>query len=286
MNDAPPTSREWLRAARARLEVAGLSATAEREARLLFEHATGVDALSAWAHPERRMDVEAHRRAEVALARRARREPLAYVLGEASFYGRSFHVEPGVLVPREDSEALIQIALELAPPGARRVVEVGVGSGCLLATLLLERRAWRGFGVDLDPLALRCTRENAERHALSARLSLWRGDALRALGTRARFDLLITNPPYVTPSELALCEPEVRAWEPSLALLAPEADPLAAYRPLIERWAASERGAVFVCEVGAGRADAVAELLRARGPSRLVVREDWGGVPRAVGAVL
>ncbi|MBL8896745.1 MAG: peptide chain release factor N(5)-glutamine methyltransferase [Planctomycetes bacterium] len=286
MNDAPPTSREWLWAARARLEIAGLSVTAEREARLLLEHASGASFLSWWAHPERRLESAALLRAEALLARRVQREPLAYVLGEASFFGRSFHVEPGVLVPREDSAALIELALELAPAGARSVVEVGVGSGCLIATLLVERPTWCGFGVDLDPLALHCTRENARRHALESRLSLWRGDSLGALCPRARFDLLISNPPYVTPSELAACEPEVRTWEPRLALLAPEADPLAAYRPLVARWAASARGTALVCEVGAGRADAVEGLLRAHGPRAIAVRADWGGVPRAVGAVL
>ncbi|MBK9383245.1 MAG: peptide chain release factor N(5)-glutamine methyltransferase [Planctomycetes bacterium] len=286
MNDAPPTSREWLWTARARLEAAGLGAAVEREARLLLEQATGTSALSWWAHPERRLEPAALQRAESLLARRERREPLAYLLGEASFFGRSFHVEPGVLVPREDSAALIELALELAPRGARSVVEVGVGSGCLLATLLLERPTWRGFGVDLEPLALRCTRTNAVRHALADRLSLWRGDALRALHPRARFDLLLSNPPYVTPSELAVCEPEVRSWEPRLALLVPEADPLATYRPLVERWAQSAPGTVLVCEVGAGRADAVAELLRAHGARTIAVRADWGGVPRAVGGVL
>lgn len=286
------TAGAWLQRARRRLAAVGLAESAEREARLLLEHASGERQLRWLARPERELAVDLLARADELLARRATREPLAYLLGTASFYGRDFEVGRGVLVPREDSAALIELALELPLPESARVLEVGVGSGCLVITLLLERPRWRGAGVDLDATALRCSRANAVRHGLTAdplsarRLALWRGDALGALRPDATFDLLLVNPPYVTPGELARCEPEVREWEPALALLVPEEDPLAPYRALAERWSRWGPGATIVCEVGAGRADEVAALLRANGAREVRVRADLGGIPRAVGAVL
>lgn len=286
MSHAPPTARQWLQEARTRLQNAGLVDDADREARHLLESASGISTLQWWADPERRLAEQIVARLEAMLIRRTAREPLAYIEQRASFYGREFFVERGVLVPREDSAALIELALDMVPASPAICVDVGVGSGCLLTTLLLERTAWRGCGIDLDGQALRCTRRNLNHYELGSRSQLWRGDLLGALSLGSDVALILSNPPYVTPSEWRACEPEVRLYEPRLALLVPEHDPLQPYRRLMEAWQQQRRGSVLICEVGAGRAEEVAALFRRGGASLVQLRADLGGVPRAVGAVI
>jgi release factor glutamine methyltransferase len=212
------------------------------------------------------------------VARRMRHEPVAYILGETEFYGRVFAVEPGVLIPRADSETVVAAALE-ACPAPRRVLDLGVGSGALLLTVLAERPGASGIGVDRSAKALEVARANAADLGLPAEMrpADWTqaGWADR-LGT---FDLILANPPYV--EEHADLAADVRDHEPAEALFAgPEG--LDDYRVLVPQLSALLiPGGVAVLEIGHAQADAVAAIA-ARAGFASEMRRDLGRRPRAV----
>lgn len=228
------------------------------------------------------------RLAELA-ARRVRREPMAYILGEREFWGLPFKVSPAVLVPRPDSETVIEVVLGLMPDRGRpwRILDLGLGSGCLLLALLREYPAARGVGLDLSLDALAVAADNARSLAVADRADLRRGDwrvpdwQHQAGGP---FDLVVANPPYIPAGAVADLMPEVRAHEPRLALDG-GADGLDAYRRIAA--AAPDLvspGGLVVVEVGQGQDVEVAGFFRAAG---LVVRGSWkdlGGIDRVVAA--
>ena len=214
------------------------------------------------------------------VVRRQRREPVAYILGQQDFLGRSFAVSPAVLIPRSDSESVVLAALAAAPD-ARRVLDLGTGSGALLPSLLAELPAARGCGVDRSGDALAIARRNAEVLGLADRIEFVRADWSEpgwhdGLG---RFDLVIANPPYVE-TDAALAA-DVRDFEPAGALFA-GADGLDDYRILIPCLPGLlAQGATAVLEIGAQQAKAVARLGEEAGFTA-TVRPDLAGRDRAV----
>ncbi len=225
----PRTAGEMLAMARAflaRREVA----EARLEGELLVAHALGLDRLRLFLELDRPVqDVELDRARDL-LVRRGRREPVAYIVGAREFYGRRFEVGPGVLVPRPETEQLVDLAREYAPelPAEPSVVDVGTGSGCLAVSLALELVGARVLAVDVSADALAYARRNAER--LGAEIELREGEGGRVLDAEVRargrgFDLLVSNPPYVRRSEREGLAPEVREHEPELALFVPDEDP-------------------------------------------------------------
>ena len=250
---------------------------ARTDAELLMAHALGVS---------RQAMLLSHMQAPVPpgfaalLARRLDHEPVAYILGDAEFYGRTFAVSPAVLIPRGDSESVIAAALAAAPQ-ARSVLDCGTGSGILLLTALAELPAARGTGIDRSTAALEIAVTNAAALGLEDRARLlcadwtepgW-GDAL------GRFDLILANPPYVEAD--AALDPSVRGREPDGALFA-GTDGLADYRVLVPQIPALlAPGGVAVIEIGASQAAAVAAIAAAAGLSAQVHR-DLGGRDRAV----
>ncbi len=246
-----------------------------REARLLAGHLLG-------AAPGVLLDVAGHidRAAFVALvARRAAREPLALITGRRGFWTLDLEVSQDTLVPRPDSEALVEAALAHAP-AARRVLDLGTGTGCLLLAVLAERPAAFGVGVDLSPAACRLAARNAAANGLAERCAFLAGDWTAALC--ARFDLILCNPPYIETAALAGLMPEVRLFEPARAL---DGGPrgLDAYGRLLPglRGLLGDRG-VAVLEVGAGQDEAVRQLAVQVGLAHLDTRADLAGVARAV----
>jgi release factor glutamine methyltransferase len=235
-------------------------------------------------------------RARDLLVRRGRREPTAYVVGKREFYKRDFQVGKGVLIPRPETEHLVDRARELAPelaPGRERplrIADLGTGSGCIALTCALELPTARVGAAVLCAranLALLAAAEaqRAGRSDLAERVEILEGDGLEVLAEAvrrhgARFDLLLANPPYVAPEERARLAPEVRDYEPELALFAPAGD--------VDHWARRlcdaaralvEPGGALLVELGLGQAPRVAELARARG---LITRlhRDLAGIER------
>ena len=252
------------------------------EAWLLFEIATrrrraelvsgAVDALSS---AERQ-------RLEGLAARRLQREPMAHLAGMREFWSLPFEVGPAVLVPRPDSETVIEAALAQIGnrDAARQILDLGTGSGCLLLSLLSELPAARGLGVDRSAAALAVARRNAEQLGLTGRAefleSNWGADVT------GRFDLIVANPPYVRTGDWDELAPEIRAFEPKEALLAGP-DGLAAYRALAPDLARLlEQDGVACLEIGQGQGPTVSEILQ-RHRLRLVgSRGDLAGIERCL----
>ena len=268
------TVSEALREAAARLSAT--SDTARLDAELLMAQALGVsrsDLLLRHARDPVPPDFAA------LIDRRAAREPVAHILGEQEFYGRLFCVTADTLIPRGDSEVLVEAALAITPPPAR-VLDLGTGSGALLLSVLAEGAA-EGVGTDRSAAALDVARENANRLDLDdrARFELrdwheegWADD----LG---RFDLILCNPPYVESD--AEIDPDVRDYEPASALFA-GADGLDEYRALMPQLAPLlTRDGVVIFEIGFGQADAVTALAAAEGYAATLHR-DLAGRARAL----
>ncbi len=213
------------------------------------------------------------------VARRARREPLQYILGNQEFYGLEFAVTPAVLIPRHDTEVLVKEALQRADSGSR-ILDIGVGSGavaCALAKHLPEADVW---GVEKSPEALAVARENALRQSLC--LTLCEGSLFEPL-TGQRFHLIVSNPPYIPTGELATLQPEVKDYEPSEALDG-GADGLVFYQQIIPQAAQHlSPGGWLLLEAGVGQAEAVKELFASSGFSEIFTARDPGGIERVIG---
>lgn len=209
-------------------------------------------------------------------------EPLAYLEGSCGFYGREFQVDARVLVPRADSECLIEAALEHLPHDRElRIADVGVGSGCLLLTLLAELPQALGTGVDLSPDALQVTAQNRDALQLSDRCELLQGSWLGPLVGEQTFDVVISNPPYIEPGEEL--GPGVAEYEPPMALFTEPGAALEPYSAILKQAQdLLKPGGWLIFEVGAGRDEAVKQAGMAAGFHWLETRKDLGGVPRAV----
>lgn len=195
-----------------------------REAELLVAHALGLDRLKLFLSLDRPLSPDEIVRGRELLVRRARREPVAYLTGRREFYGRAFGVGPEVLIPRPDTEILVDRARALlAGREAPRIADVGTGSGCIAVTLALELPGARVVASDRLAAALERARANAE--ALGATIEWREGDGPAALRGDGPFDLVTMNPPYIDPAVREALEPEVRDHEPAEALFAPAGDP-------------------------------------------------------------
>ncbi len=212
-------------------------------------------------------------------------EPLAYVLGRRSFHGRVFEVDPSVLIPRPETECLVEAALASLPEGSR-VFEPGTGSGCIAVSLVLERPDLEVLASDLSPEALALARRNARTlGAPKDRLVFRRGDWWEA-ARGERFDALVSNPPYVDPRRPELCDPEVLAFEPAEALFASAGDPLAAVRTLLEGCGRGlNPGGLVFLELGIDTIEGARLLAEECGSLEEVrVLPDLGGRPRILRA--
>lgn len=275
-----PTVEDLLATATRRLRAAGIEG-ARGEARLLVRRATGWPPERLLAEPHGAVPLAAAARFEALLAARARRVPMAYVLGEREFWSLRLAVGPGVLVPRPESETLVEAALEAFPDRAAvlRVLDLGTGSGCLLAAVLHERPAAIGVGVDRSAEALALAAANLRALGLAARALLVRGDWGAALA--GPFDLVLANPPYVAAGELAGLEPEVALHEPREALDGGP-DGLDAYRAILPDLPRLLAPAGLAClEIGRGQEGPIAALAAARG-LEAVPRADLSGTVRCL----
>jgi release factor glutamine methyltransferase len=238
----------------------------------------------AWFHARRREEADAEDAARfLALAaRRASGEPLQYLLGEWEFLGRTFRVDPRALIPRGETEAIVEMA-RAAAPSARTILDAGTGSGILAVSIALERPGARVVAVDRSEAALALARTNARLHGVSGRVSFVASDWLSGLALRPLFDLAVANPPYVPLADSPYVDKTVSDHEPHLAIFGGE-DGLDALRILLaELPARLLPGAPFLFEIGYGQAREVSGLVEACPAFTLEnVRLDVSGIPRTV----
>lgn len=219
---------------------------------------------------------------ESLLLRRIAREPLAYITGHKEFWSLDFAVGPGVLIPRPDSETLIEEVLRTYPDRAAplSLLDLGTGSGCLLVAALKEYPNAHGVGIDLSPDALAWARRNVAAHHLEDRATLIESGWLEEASPG--FDILLSNPPYIRSADIAALQPEVARFEPAAALDGGP-DGLDVYRALTPRIGhlLKPAGRAFL-ELGAGQGEAVAELLAAGGLGLDHFAADLAGIPRCL----
>ena len=251
-----------------------------RDARILLAHVLGRPSPAA-LDPSREVSVPEESAFAALWARYEAGEPVQYIVGEWDFYGRTFRVDARALIPRPETEHLIEEALRDAP-SPRRILDLGCGSGILAVTLACERPAALVVGIDRSPAALALARDNVRRHRIGDRVVLAASDWLGAVGA-ARFDLAVSNPPYVGADERDALPPSVRDFEPPEALFA-GADGLSEIRRLLD---AVPRvlvpGGLFFFEIGFGQAEAVRR--EAAGRTMWELRRivpDLAGIPRVV----
>ncbi|MBV9697205.1 MAG: peptide chain release factor N(5)-glutamine methyltransferase [Gammaproteobacteria bacterium] len=269
------TIEALLRAGQQQLAAAPLAppAAGQLEAQLLLAHALGVGRSELQAHPERSVPPAAAALYRELLERRGGGEPVAYLTGRKEFWSLTLEVTPAVLVPRPETELLVERALALGPARAR-VADLGTGSGAIALALASERPAWQVTATDRCAAALQVAQRNGVRLALAVE---WRlGDWFAALGP-ATFDLIVCNPPYVASSDPALA---ALRFEPRTALT-PGADALASLRTLARDAPAHlERGGWLILEHGAGQAPAVRAALVAAGFAHVTSHRDLAGHER------
>jgi release factor glutamine methyltransferase len=278
------TASAALREAASRLRAAGVR-DASWDAGLLLRHVLGWSRADLLARGGEALPAGAQQHLDALVERRAARVPLQHLTGVQAFWRHEFEVTPEVLIPRPDTELLVERALERLPAEAAAVVvDVGTGSGCIALSIAAERPRARVFGLDLSPAALAVARRNAAALGLPDGVEWRQGDLLAPVAElRGQVDLVVSNPPYVDPADPL--EPEVRDHEPALALF-PPGEPLAIYRRLWPQAAALLRaGGSVLVEVGAGQAAAVAELAREAGLVGVTSWPDLQGIARVVGAV-
>jgi release factor glutamine methyltransferase len=270
----------WTRAKR-RLEAAGIEGPVI-DARLLVEAASGATRTEIITDPHRVLADAQEAALETYVARRAAREPVSHILGRKGFWKIMLSVTPQVLTPRPDTETVVERVLKAFPEGrAFTVLDLGVGSGAILLSILAERPAAKGLGVDVSEEALAVARENAANLGLEGRTVLLRGDWTRGLGD-ASFDLVVSNPPYITSREIETLEPEVRDHEPRLALDG-GADGLDAYRLLApEILRVLKPGGRFAVEIGFDQSQAVEALFREAGALNVETAKDLAERDRVV----
>lgn len=295
----PQTAGEMVKLAREFLVKKGIE-EARLESELLVAHSLGVDRLKLFLQHDRPITEAEIARARELLVRRGKREPTAYLTGRRDFYGRPFQVGPGALIPRPETELLVDRAREIARSRAgagtplARAADFGTGSGCLAITLALEIEGLAVFAVDLSNDALNWARRNLEalsstvkpgKTPFAPQVEFAHGDGYALLRERARtsgqgFDLVVANPPYVTRDEAADLAPEVRDHEPASALFAPEGDPDHHLLKLLDgvgTWLAP--GGTLLVELGHRQGARAKALAESRGLQAQIQR-DFAGIER------
>lgn len=254
------------------------------DAEFLFRGVSGATRAELLARAHEPAPPEVVLRFEAAVARRLEHEPLQYILGVAAFWRDEFVVNPAVLIPRPETEILVEAAAtRLKPIQEPTFLDLGTGSGCIALSLLRELPRARALAVDISDRALAVASLNARRLGLDDRIDFAISRWFDGIGPPARFDAIVSNPPYVAHDHRPDLPPEVREFEPGLALYAEPADDLSSYRAIAaEARARLREGGLLALEVGQGQAGRVAALLAEAGFSELQSLMDLAGIPRVV----
>jgi len=283
MNDAGAdvTVERMRRTLTEKFRAAGIESAA-LDARVLLQAALNLDHAGLVAAGDRILTRDESAAVNAFAARRLAHEPVARIVGEKEFWGLALKVTQAVLVPRPETETVVELALSLVDrAGPLRVADLGTGSGAILLALLSELPHARGIGIDISAEALDIARANAERLGLADRADFALCDFAAIEGS---FDLVVSNPPYVASRDIATLAPEVRNYDPRAALDGGD-DGLAAYRAIASNAVrAMAPSAHLVIEIGAGQEQTVSALFSHNGLAVCAVRHDLSGIPRALAA--
>ena len=284
--DGSRTVAELLAELRRRLRSHRAIEPVARDAELLAAAALGVDHRELSLRRPLPVPTAAARRARQLAGRRARGEPLAYVLGTQEFHGLELEVDSAVLIPRPDTETLVEVIRSRVPPPGW-VVDVGTGSGAICCALAdaaqsAEETEHRFLGIDISGRALAVTRRNLRRLGLDRRIELVRSDLLGCLSARAAVAAVVSNPPYVERDEYWRLDPSVRDFEPEVALVPPDGADRFRRRLIGEASSRLRPGGLLALEVGAGQAGRAREDLLSAGYRRVRIDADLGGIGRVV----
>lgn len=271
--------RDLLAEARARLAATSFGAP-PREASLLLGRVLGLTEAQILARDQEEVPSEAAERFLALLDRRLTGEPVAYLFGEREFYGRTFEVDDRVLIPRPETEHIIEAALAEPLPPRPWILDVGTGSGILPVTLALEIPDARVVATDLSPGALAVATGNARRLGAGGRIYPVRTDLTAGLDL-SRFDLVVSNPPYIDPADEPTLSPEVTRFEPSLALFAPGTGDSILER-LFTLCAGLRSGVRLIVEIGYGQLDVARRHAEASALLLEEARPDYSGIPRVL----
>lgn len=257
------------------------------EAELLLAHARNCNRIRLYADFNEPLTDQQRAQMRELVQRRAAREPLAYIVGAREFYGRRFRVAPGVLIPRPETESLIDCCLErLGSPTERQLLEVGIGSGCISITLLLQKPTLRITATEISTEAVAIAQANAADHKVTDRLNILAGNVLEPLTQQhgRQFHGLVSNPPYIRTDEMAELAPEIRKYEPEIALCS-GADGLDVVRQIFQQAGALlADGAFLALELDPSQCESVAEMALQHGFRQPRIHRDAAGLKRIVEA--
>ena len=252
-----------------------------RDAGSLLAHVIQKDRTFLISHAEQKLEPHTVHEFRDVVERRAAGEPLQYITGQQDFYGRAFRVTPDVLIPRPETELLVEAALGLM--NGSRFCDVGTGSGCIAVTLLCESRDSQAVGLDVSPAAIAIAKENAGAQRVDQRIEFLLSDCFDALAENTvPFDLIVSNPPYVSADVVAGLQREVKDHEPMVALT-PGPDGLSIIRRLItEAPQFLQKDGHLLLEIGFDQGEAVRELVEGSKFKLLEIHPDLQGIPRIV----
>ncbi len=279
---------EAINSAAAKLATAGIS-SARLDAEVLLCYTLGKDRAWLLAHMPEEI-ISGHRNDfERAVGRRVLREPLQYIVGRQEFWGLEFTVTPDVLIPRPETELVIETALRAASSRDNlRVIDLCTGSGCIAVTLAKELPQARIFATDVSPRALSIARSNARRHGVADRIRFFEGDLfcpLEELDINGQVDIIVSNPPYVPSGEYSALQPEVRDYEPEIALLAGPEGIEVHRRIMHEAPRFLNRYGELIMEMGLGQAGPLSRLIRElKEYSSIEILKDLAGIDRVIAA--
>jgi release factor glutamine methyltransferase len=257
---------------------------ARRDAGSLMAHSLGQDRTFIISHSDEEVNDDVLHRFRHLLQRRSAGEPLQYITGHQEFFCLNFDVSPDVLIPRPETELLVETALNLIPPKTDPItmVDVGTGSGCITISLLHQRPGWRSVAIDLSPKAIAVAKHNARKHGVENRIDFVVADSLDGLIQQPIFDLIVSNPPYVAEDAMTGLQREVRDYEPRLALT-PGGDGLRVIRKLVNQSGLMlKTGGYLVIEIGFDQRERVEELVDSSIWELIEIYQDLQGIPRTV----
>jgi release factor glutamine methyltransferase len=276
-----------INSASAKLAAAGVP-NARLDAELLVCHTLGRDRAWLLAHIQDGLDDERRRMFERLIERRAGREPFQYITGRQEFWGLDFHVTPDVLIPRPETELIIETALQQAQgrSGPLSVIDLCTGSGCIAVCLAKELPSARIFATDTSVKALVVARENARRHGLADRIRFFEGDLfapMDELDVHGQVDIVVSNPPYISTGDRPALQPEVRDYEPAMALFAGPGGTELHRRIVGAAPRLLKNNGALIMEMGIGQAKALARMIRENGAyAAPEVLKDLAGIERVI----